>query len=154
VSDALTARGVDCLRFDYGPFDEGYGESTDVDRAVGWALERYDRVAIFGFSFGGCLALVAGASRPECVGVSALAPTARLNPDVDAVAALDSLTTPAQIIYGTRDETAEWRPVVERARAVGADVVAIEGDHFFVGQSGAVAEAAADWLVPRCLGEP
>ncbi|SNR30633.1 alpha/beta hydrolase [Halorubrum vacuolatum] len=154
VSDVLTARGVDCLRFDYGAHDDGYGESTDADRAVGWALERYDRVALFGYSFGGCIALVAGTSRPECVGTCALAPTARLNPDVDAVAALDSPTTPVQVIYGTRDETAEWRPVVDRAREVGADVVAVEGDHFFVGQTGTVAEMAADWLVPRCLGEP
>ncbi|RDZ92988.1 alpha/beta hydrolase, partial [Haloferax sp. Atlit-6N] len=30
VSDALTARGVDCLRFDYGAWDEGYGERADT----------------------------------------------------------------------------------------------------------------------------
>ncbi|MFC6753781.1 alpha/beta hydrolase, partial [Halorubrum tibetense] len=64
VSDALTARGIDCLRFDYGPWDEGYGECADADNAVGWALDRYDRVGLFGFSFGGTVALVTAAGRP------------------------------------------------------------------------------------------
>ncbi|MCO8267618.1 alpha/beta hydrolase, partial [Haloferax sp. AB510] len=59
VSDALTARGADCLRFDYGPWDEGYGERADTLRAVEWAAERYDRVGLFGFSFGGAMALLA-----------------------------------------------------------------------------------------------
>jgi len=46
--------GIDCLRFDYGDWDEGYGESTDADNTVGWAaVERYERVGLFGFSFGG-----------------------------------------------------------------------------------------------------
>ncbi|MUW15666.1 alpha/beta hydrolase, partial [Halorubrum sp. CBA1125] len=87
ASDALAARGIDCLRFDYGEWDEGYGETTDADAAVGWAAERYDRVGLFGFSFGGTVALVTAAARPELAGVCALAPTARLNPDADAVAA-------------------------------------------------------------------
>lgn len=155
VSDALTARGVDCLRFDYGTFDEGYGECTDADNAVAWALERYDRVGLFGFSFGGSVALVTAASRPELVGVCALAPAARLNADVDAVAAvgdLEGMTVPVRVVYGTRDGTADWSPVVERAREAGFDLVGIEGDHFFVGQSGTVADSVADWLVPLARG--
>ncbi len=157
VSDELTRRGVDCLRIDYGAFDEGYGECTDADNAVGWALDRYDRVGLFGFSFGGCVALVTAASRPELVGVCALAPAARLNPDVDAVAAiaaLDETDVPVRVVHGTRDETADWRPVVERAREAGFDVVGMEADHFFVGQTGAVADAAADWMVPLCREAP
>ena len=156
VSDALTDRGVDCLRFDYGDWDEGYGETTDADRAVGWALDRYDRVGLFGFSFGGTVALVAAASRPELAGVCALAPTARLNDDVDAVAALDDVVgrgTPLRILYATRDSTADWRPVVERAEELGVEAVAFESDHFFVGRSGAVGESAAAFLTPRLRGE-
>ncbi|QWC18510.1 CocE/NonD family hydrolase [Halorubrum sp. 2020YC2] len=156
VSDALTDRGVDCLRFDYGDWDEGYGETTDADRAVGWALDRYDRVGLFGFSFGGTVALVAAASRPELAGVCALAPTARLNDDVDAVAALDDVVgrgTPVRVLYATRDSTADWRPVVERAEELGVEAVAFESDHFFVGRSGAVGESAAAFLTPRLRGE-
>ncbi|RLM50659.1 alpha/beta hydrolase [Halorubrum sp. Atlit-28R] len=157
VSDALTDRGVDCLRFDYGDWDEGYGETTDADAAVGWARERYDRVGLFGFSFGGTVALVAAASRPGLAGVCALAPTARLNPDVDAVAALDDLAergVPTRVLYATRDSTADWVPVVERAGELGIETVAFESDHFFVGRSGTVGEAAAAFLGERLRDEP
>ncbi|WP_049983447.1 CocE/NonD family hydrolase [Halorubrum sp. BV1] len=152
VSDALTDRGIDCLRFDYGDWDEGYGESTDADEAVAWAVERYDPVGLFGFSFGGTVALVAAASRPGLAGVCALAPTARLNPDVDAVSALaevDRLGVPARICYATRDSTADWKPVVERAEELGIETVAFESDHFFVGRAGEVGEAVAGFFEPR-----
>ncbi|TKX86996.1 alpha/beta hydrolase [Halorubrum sp. SS5] len=156
VSDALTDRGVDCLRFDYGDWDEGYGETTDADAAVGWARERYDRVGLFGFSFGGTVALVAAASRPDLAGVCALAPTARLNPDVDAVAALGDLAergVPTRVLYATRDSTADWEPVVERAGELGIETVAFESDHFFVGRSGKVGEAAAAFLGERLAAD-
>ena len=155
VSDALDEHGVDCLRFDYGAWDEGYGETTDADAAVGWALERYDRVGLFGFSFGGCVALVAAASRPELAAVCALAPTARLNPDTDAVAALDRLADrgpPACVIYATRDTTAEWEPVVERAEALGVETVALAADHFFVGRADEAAARVVAFLGPRVEG--
>jgi alpha/beta superfamily hydrolase len=151
ASDALTERGVDCLRFDYGDWDEGYGESTDADNAVGWAAERYERVGLFGFSFGATVALVTAASRPGLAGVCALAPTARLNTDVDAVAALDDvveLGVPARILYATRDSTVDWEPVVERAAELGIGTAAFESDHFFVGRSGEVGDAVAEFLAP------
>ncbi|WP_200531317.1 CocE/NonD family hydrolase [Halorubrum sp. LN27] len=152
VSDALTDRGIDCLRFDYGDWDEGYGESTDADNAVGWAAERYERVGLFGFSFGGTIALVTAASRPGLAGVCALAPTARLNPDADAVAALDDLVelgVATGILYATRDSTADWEPVVARAEELGIETRAFESDHFFVGRAGEVGEAVAAFLGPR-----
>lgn len=149
VSRALGERGIDCLRFDYGDWDEGYGESTDADAAAAWALDRYERVGMFGFSFGGTIALVTAASQPGLAGVCALAPTARLNPDVDAVAALGGLVdrgVPVQICYAKRDTTAEWEPVVDRARELGIETVAFESDHFFVGRAGAVADAVATFF--------
>ncbi|MFC5279567.1 alpha/beta hydrolase [Halorubrum rubrum] len=153
VSDALAARGVDCLRFDYGAYDEGIGECTDADDAVGWALDRYDVVGLFGYSFGGTVALVAAVSRPELAGVCALAPTDRLAPEVDAVAALDDLAArkaSVRIVYASRDSTADWEPVVERARGLDLEVVAVDADHFLVGRAGdaaePVAEAFARWL--------
>ncbi len=152
VSDVLAERGIDCLRFDYGDWDEGYGESTDADGAVGWAAERYERVGLFGFSFGATVALVTATARPGLACVCALAPTARLNPDVDAVAALDDLVAldvPVRVVYGTRDSTVEWDPVVDRARELGIDAVAFDSDHFFVGRAGVVADAVAAFLVPH-----
>ncbi|MGQ4557072.1 alpha/beta hydrolase [Halobellus sp. GM3] len=78
VSEALNARGVDCLRFDYGAWDGGRGERTDALAGVQWARERYDRVGLFGFSFGGAVALSAGARGADVDAVSALAPPARV----------------------------------------------------------------------------
>ncbi|WP_435074396.1 alpha/beta hydrolase [Halorubrum sp. HHNYT27] len=155
ASEALTAIGIDCLRFDYGDWDEGYGESTDADNAVGWAVEHYGGVGLFGFSFGATVALVTAASRPELAGVCALAPTARLNTDVDAVAALDALTdlgVPVRVLYATRDSTADWEPVVERAGTLGVETAAFESDHFFIGRSGAIGDAVAEFFEPLLGG--
>lgn len=153
ASDAVTARGIDCLRVGYGAYDEGYGERADAGNAVGWALDRYDRVGLFGFSFGGAIALVAGAERPALRGVCALAPPARLAPDLDAVAALDRLAdrgVPVRVVCATRDSTVDWEPVAERARELGSDVVAVDADHGVVGRRRAVADAVAEafdrWL--------
>ena len=154
VGEALGERGIDCLRIDYGEWDEGYGESTDADNAIGWALERYDRVGLFGFSFGGTVALVAAAARPCLVAVSALAPAARINADVDAVEATGRIDSPIQVVYGTRDSVADWKPVVERARQradAGHDVEVAEfsADHLFVGQYDWVAERVGQFVAER-----
>lgn len=154
VSEALAERGIDCLRIDYGEWDEGYGESTDADNAIGWALERYGRVGLFGFSFGGTIALVSAAARPCLVAVSALAPAARVNADVDAVAATGKIESPIQVVSGTRDSVADWKPVVERAQKraeAGHDVDLAEfsADHLFVGQYDRVAQRVGEFMAAR-----
>ena len=164
VSDALTAAGVDCLRFDYGDWDEGRGELTDTRQALRWADERYERVGLFGFSFGASLALLAaGGTSPtgeagsalgvDLAAVSVLAPTARLGPELDVIAALDGVTCPAQVVAGERDTTVDWEPVVARATELGFAVRELSGDHFFVGQSETVAGVVSEFLlayVGRC----
>lgn len=149
VSEALSARGVDSLRFDYGPWDEGYGECSDADNAVEWASERYDRVGLFGFSFGGAIALITAAGRPEVHAVSALAPAHRLNQDADAVEALSHLRCPVQVVYGARDDVVEWNRVVERAAELGHETVEFSTDHFFVGRAADAATVVAEFLAPH-----
>lgn len=143
VSDALADHGAACLRFDYGDWDEGYGERADALAACRWAAERYARVALFGYSFGGATALLAAARAaedgPELTAVAALAPAARLAADLDAAAALAEIEIPVQVVYGSRDDTAEWEPVVERARTLGLETVEMSADHHFVGQAEKVA---------------
>ncbi|WP_435346210.1 alpha/beta hydrolase [Haloarchaeobius sp. HRN-SO-5] len=147
VSEAVTDAGVDCLRIDYGEWDEGYGELEDVRNAVRWAADRYDRVALFGFSFGATLSLVAAATVDESLAaVSVLAPTDRIAPDLDAVAALDDVPCPVQICYGERDDTVNWEPVVEHARELGFDVHPVGADHHFVGQAEKVAALVGSFL--------
>ncbi|WP_435124253.1 alpha/beta hydrolase [Halobaculum sp. D14] len=152
VSDALTDAGVDCLRFDYGEWDEGYGECADARNAAAWAADRYESVGLFGFSFGGCVALLTAAddrTDPEVAAVSALAPTARLAADLDCAAAVPEIRCPVQVVYGARDDTADWEPVVDAARDAGADVTELAADHFFVGQADAVGDAVGSWLAHR-----
>jgi hypothetical protein len=142
VSDALAPTA--CLRFDYGPWAQGEGERGDAVAAVRWAHERYDRVGLFGFSFGGGIGLVA-APEADPDAVSVLAPASRLG-ELDAVAALGEVDCPVQVVYAERDTTAEWEPVVERARELGFEVAAMSADHFFVGQTTKVGERVARFL--------
>lgn len=149
VGEELADRGVGCLRIDYGPWDEGRGECEDVRNAIRCAGERAERVSVFGYSFGASLSLVAAASVEEPLDtVSALAPTARLGAALDAVEALENLPerTALQILYGSRDGTVEWEPVVARARDREATVVELSGDHFFVSQESKIAERVGDFV--------
>ncbi|MFP4625752.1 MAG: dienelactone hydrolase family protein [Natronomonas sp.] len=146
VSDKLTASGVACLRFDYGDWDGGHGELGDAKDAFEWARNRYERVGIFGYSFGGCIALLA-AAETDPVAVAALAPASTLGEGLDAVAAIDAIQAPVRIVYGERDDTANWEPLVERARMVGVDVVGVGTDHFFIGQAAKIGSLAGGFLV-------
>ncbi|SFS68071.1 alpha/beta hydrolase [Halostagnicola kamekurae] len=145
VSDALLEAGIACLRFDYGPWDEGYGEREDVRNAVRWADERYERVGVFGYSFGATLALIT-ASEAECDGVSVLAPTAQLSDTRDALKGLEKAQLPVQVLYGERDTTVDWEPVVERANERGDEAVGLSGDHFFLGKHDEIASEVGEFF--------
>ena len=161
VSDALGggARPIDCLRFDYGPWDEGRGERADARNAVAWARERYDRVGLFGYSFGSAVALCEASEGLSVAAVSALAPPPGLTEHLDALGAMETLAersadgtaeTPAvQVVYGERDDTVDWEPVVDVAREAGFKVDAVPGDHFFAGQAPKVGETVAAFLRER-----
>ena len=147
VAEALVEQGVATLRFDYGSWDGGEGERADIDAALRWAGKRYDRVGLFGYSFGAANGLLVAAGRDDLGAVSALAP------DAKAVDALADVACPLQLVYGARDETVDWAPVVERARELNeagreppVDVVECAADHHFVGQDGKVGEVVGEFL--------
>ncbi|MFB6166318.1 MAG: alpha/beta hydrolase [Haloarculaceae archaeon] len=147
VGDALAEREIACVRFDYGPWDEGRGERTDAANALAFARERYDPVGLFGYSFGAAVALLVAAERdPQPAAVSVLAPPASLGDAGETAAAVDALACPLQVTYRERDSTVDWEPVVSRARERGADVQSIAGDHFFVGQTGAIGGRVAGFF--------
>jgi alpha/beta superfamily hydrolase len=148
VSDALCDVGIASLRFDYGEWDEGRGERTDTLNAIEWATERYDSVGLFGFSFGGSIALLA-ATETDVDCVSSLAPAAQISDsdELDAVDALSDITCPVQIVYAERDSTADWEPVVEQARTLDYAVESLSADHFFLGQTEKVADRVVEFLV-------
>ncbi|MDL5362677.1 dienelactone hydrolase family protein [Halalkalicoccus sp. NIPERK01] len=144
VSAALSKRDVACLRFDYGEWDEGYGEREDARNAIRWAAGEFDSVGIFGYSFGGAMAILAAASVEEPVlGVSALAPAAGVGRDLDVAGAVAALECPLQVLYGTRDSTAEWGPIVEAARRRNATIEELAADHFFLGKHDRIAGSVA-----------
>lgn len=147
VSDALSCA---CLRFDYGPWDGGPGELADARDAYAWARENYERVGLFGYSFGGCLALVAAARECETdcspFAVAALSPAARITDDIDAVDAIEDITCPVGIVYGERDTTVDAESVAEAVGEHGGTVEVVSADHFYVGQTAKVAERIADLL--------
>lgn len=147
VSDELECA---CLRFDYGPWDEGHGECSDVRDALAWARSSYERVDLFGYSFGGCLALVA-AARESAAGtppetVVALSPAAKLGPDLDAVAAIEGIDCPVAVVYGERDTTVDADAVADRVRECGGEVAVVSADHHFVGQTATVAMRVVELL--------
>ena len=144
VSDAVDAA---CLRFDYGAFDDGHGELRDTLDAMAWARERYESVALFGYSFGGCLALCAAAAAAETpAAVSARAPADRLTDDLDAIAAVDDIDCPIQVMYGERDTTVDAERVADHVRASGGTVETVSADHFFVGQTRKIGETVGRFL--------
>ncbi|WP_266078573.1 alpha/beta hydrolase [Haladaptatus caseinilyticus] len=148
LGEHLTDHGIACLRFDYGDWDEGYGEREDARNALRWAKKRYDSVGIFGFSFGGGVAALAGADEGADV-IGILAPASRLTDDLDAVAVLETIGVPFKVLYATRDDTANWKPLVERAEELGFETEAFSADHFFVGQEQKVARRLGDFFVER-----
>lgn len=158
VSEALVDRGRACLRFDYGEWAGGTGERRDALAALGWLGGRYDRVGLLGYSFGAGVALLAAAAADSPpAAVSVLSPAARLDGELDAVDALESVAgagVAVQVVYGSRDDTVDWEPVADRARALGdaghdVELAEFGADHFFVGQRAKVAEVVVEFLDGR-----
>jgi alpha/beta superfamily hydrolase len=148
VSDALGASDCACLRFDYGPWDEGRAEQTDVRNALAWAHDNFERVGLFGYSFGGGVALLASAAAfrendsTVPAAVSLLSPVGTLAGEPTAPA-VDALDCPLQVLYGERDSTVDSVGIADRAREHGHSVDALPADHFFVGQTDDVADRVA-----------
>ena len=149
VSDALAEHSIACLRFDYGPWDEGRAEVTDCASTLAWARENFETVGLFGYSFGGAVALRAAASESEDgtppATLSVLAPAGTLAGE-SVADAVDALGCPLQVVYGERDGTVDSTTVTKRARKLGQVVEAVPADHFFAGQKRGIAETIATFL--------
>jgi hypothetical protein len=145
VSDALGSVGIACLRFDYGPWDEGHGERADAVTAIEWARDRFDRVGVFGYSFGGAVALLAAAETPV-EACSVLAPVSSLGPALDAAQAVQRIACPLQVTYGTRDDTADAERIVDALAETDAVVTSFPATHAFAGHQQAIGDAVASFF--------
>lgn len=151
VSSSLADRGIACLRFDYGPWADGLGEQSDVENAVAWATSRFESVGVFGYSFGGTMALLV-APTVSIDALSLLAPPVSVSGlDADTVAAVEAFTGPIQVIYGARDSTVDSIPIAERARELGHSVVEMPADHFFIGNESTIGETVAGFFVGELI---
>jgi len=147
VSDHLVDHDVACLRFDYGEWDEGYGEREDTRNALRWAADEFEQVGSFGYSFGASMSLLAAASTDvDLRAVCVLAPQSSFAPDLNAAAAIVDIHAPLRVVVGVRDDTVDWEPVVEAARTHGHDVVELQADHHFVGQDVKVGATCGEFL--------
>ena len=142
TAEAFQQAGFATLRFNFrgvgaspGTHDDGMGERDDAAAAIAWLAAQHPGVplALAGFSFGGSVALNAGAADPRVRLIWAVAPGVGRR-DFSHLALCDK---PKGVVQGTNDELC---PVAELEAAWPgwADPKAkylIEGaDHFFMGR--------------------
>lgn len=152
VSDKLTEHGIDCIRFDYGEWDNGYGEREDAQNAIRWATKHYDRVGIFGYSFGGTIALLAAAkSNHQLDGISVFSPVAQLNEDFNAADSLLAIDAPIQLIYGKCDTIIDPQPIVDQANKLDHEIIELDTDHLFINCLNKASTLSSDFLVRKLV---
>jgi len=135
VSQALTDRGIDCLRIAYGDRTTAL---MDTERALEWSRDRYEQVGLFGYSFGGGVAItVAGALPSPIACVSVAAP---------AVEAVDTRTIagPLQVIIGEQDRTVKSVPDWLAAAATSQET--FPTGHGFAGVQDALGAAVGQFV--------
>ncbi|MDY7080866.1 MAG: alpha/beta hydrolase, partial [Halobacteria archaeon] len=127
LAEALNARGIECLRFDYGDWDDGVGETQDVIEAVEYAGENWGRVALFGYSFGTVVASNAlDDISDEIEALGLLAPPDEVADNLGGA----SLAIPVYAVAGERDTTVDSSRVIESIE----NAEWLEADHFYVGR--------------------
>ena len=155
VAKALARIGCPVLRFNFrgvgrseGTFDDGPGELADFRAALDFMLARYPNVRevwAAGVSFGGWVALVAGAADSRVTALMGVAvPVMRR--DLEAVVAAGK---PVFLIHGERDELiplGEVRKFYGRLPEPKELVVIDAADHLFDGKLGELGEAVEDLL--------
>lgn len=133
TAEALNRRGLSALRFDYGDWTGGEGETRDAVHAVEHAHEGWSHVGLFGYSFGAGIA----AKASQKTNVTALG---LLAPPPEAAEHLPD--TPTYVIAGTNDTTLDSSQVAEQAE----DSRWVNANHFFTGAIDEVAEKFADFF--------
>lgn len=151
--DALPARGVACLRFNFrgvegseGSHDFGNLERVDAETAVAALAERLPSgvpLILTGWSFGADMALSVRDARVDAW--MAIAPPLVVVHDVDGLA---GDPRPKLLTLAQHDEYRDPAEVTEIAeRWANADVLVVGGaSHYFVGRTDRLVEVAAGFV--------
>ncbi|HLG50698.1 MAG TPA: dienelactone hydrolase family protein [Chloroflexota bacterium] len=145
IADELVDRDASSLRL-------RYRSSSDLEASVEDALagieflvqRRIERIVLVGFSFGGAVAIQAGAASPSCVGVAALATQSA------GTSGVNRLTPrPLLLIHGGKDnimppECAEL--VFQRAGEPKRLVILPNAGHCFDEAVAEVHDLLTDWI--------
>jgi alpha/beta superfamily hydrolase len=149
----LPAHGVACVRFNFrgvegsgGEYDDGRAERDDVAAAVAATTERIDDsvpLVLAGWSFGADMAL--STVTPRLSGWFAVAPPLWF---VDGSAPTGTDPRPKRIVLGERDQVRAPADVeCEVAAWVATTTTVVAGaDHFFLGRSDQVVDAAVAFI--------
>jgi hypothetical protein len=153
----LNARGFPVLRFNFrgvgasaGEHDEGRGEVNDVQRALDYLSQRFERPIFFaGFSFGAAIGLRAAVPDPRVETLIALGLPMNAEGRQYSHRALVESAKPKLMLSGERDQFAtpgQLRAIY--AAAAGPKRLAIipEADHFFTGRLPEMRAALSEWL--------
>ena len=140
TAEAFQQAGFATLRFNFrgvgastGTHDDGRGEQDDAASAIGWLTAAHPEVplALSGFSFGGSIALHAGADDARVRLMWAVAPGVGRR-DFSHLALCDK---PKGVVQGTQDDLCPQADL-ERAWPAWADpkakYIVAGADHFFV----------------------
>ena len=170
LARALHEFSVPTVRFNYrgvggseGSYADGVGETEDALAAIEWCRQRWPDADLWllGFSFGGGVAIRAGARAGARLLVTVAPSLDRAAADGGANAAsAESPSCPGLIVQGDADDVVDARSVLEwasrlsRARAAAAlpvlTVHVLHGaGHFFHGRLPELREAVASFIRER-----
>lgn len=134
VADSLAGRGIGVLRFDFrgvgesgGEHGDGIAEVDDVRAAFDLAASLSDHVVVAGWSFGALVALrFVASSSPETpyVGVAPAIFDGKEFAGFDGGRSI--------FIVGERDRVVDNGVITDLAATSGAQLRAVDTDHFFV----------------------
>jgi len=159
--DALTARGIAALRFNFrgvgrssGVFDNGHGEARDAASAVAFLASREEidrvRVGLAGYSFGAMMALVA--TDPAVRALALVSPPVQW---LDRER-LTGLSIPLLLAAGDRDPICPTAGFQEIATYLGGRVearVVAGADHGWWGHERELGETAAAFFARELGGQ-
>ncbi|AGK61259.1 putative hydrolase of the alpha/beta superfamily [Archaeoglobus sulfaticallidus PM70-1] len=140
ISEELNDAGITTLAFDYRkPFRDGVGEVEDAIACLRFLRERFESVAVVGYSFGSVVA----SNLLEANSLVLISPLRKINS-----IGLKNSETPKLVIVAKHDQIIPYEESVEIASWLNPPrrVVEVETDHFYTGKYDFLARTVREFL--------